>query len=68
MKKYKNVIADTKAFVHEGKKIRFVMESSGRPIIIHADKSKLSEVLFNILRNVVSLRALRKMKGKEKSP
>ena len=51
--KVRNVIADAKSFVPADKKVNIVFEPTKEPLIVSADKSKLFEVLSNLVRNSI---------------
>jgi signal transduction histidine kinase len=52
-KEIKQAISDFMTLVKPEERIDSILESSGEPIIVDADKSKLSEVLSNLIRNAV---------------
>jgi signal transduction histidine kinase len=52
-KKIADVLVDTKGFVPAGKNIEFVFNPSKESLIVSADRSKLFEVLSNLLRNAI---------------
>jgi signal transduction histidine kinase len=52
-KKITDVLADMKGFVPADKDIEFVFEPSKESLIVSADRSKLFEVLSNLIRNAV---------------
>ena len=59
--KIANVLADARAFVPIDKKINFFFEPTKEPVIVYADKSKLFEVLSNLIKN--SIRFVQEDKG-----
>lgn len=61
--KIQNIISDAKTFVPEGRKIRFIFEPSEAPIVVQADRSKLSEVLINLVRNAIRFASSPDMEG-----
>jgi signal transduction histidine kinase len=52
--KIERVIEDVKPFVDEGKQLQIVFEPKvNEPVIVKADRTKLFEVLSNLLRNAI---------------
>ena len=51
--KITNVLTDARTYVPIDKKIDFFFEPTKEPIIVDADKSKLFEVLSNLIRNSI---------------
>lgn len=51
--KIMELMSDAKTWVPFNKKIDFVFEPSAGPLIVEADKSKLFEVLSNLIRNAI---------------
>jgi signal transduction histidine kinase len=50
--KIQNVIKDSRSFIEENRKIKMIFRpTSHEPVVVEADKSKLFEVLSNIIRN-----------------
>ncbi len=47
------LMADAKMWVPSDKEIQFIFEPSAQPLIVEADKSKLFEVLSNLIRNAI---------------
>jgi signal transduction histidine kinase len=52
--KIERVIEDVKPFIDEGKQLQIVFEPKvNEPVIVEADRTKLFEVLSNLLRNAI---------------
>jgi len=52
--KIQNVIDDSRAFIEKGRNIELVFKpNSNTPVIIEADKSRLFEVLSNLIKNAI---------------
>jgi signal transduction histidine kinase len=51
--KIQHVVSDAKSFVPADKKVDIVFEPAKEPIIVSADRSKLFEVLSNLVRNSI---------------
>jgi signal transduction histidine kinase len=51
--KIRHVVSDAKSFVPADKKVEIVFEPIKEPIIVSADRSKLFEVLSNLVRNSI---------------
>lgn len=51
--KVRNVITDAKSFVPADKKVDIVFEPTKEPLMVNADRSKLFEVLSNLVRNSI---------------
>lgn len=48
-----HLISDAKTWVPSDKRLQFNFEPYGEPLIVEADKSKLFEVLSNLIRNAI---------------
>lgn len=52
--KIQNVIDDSRAFIEKGRNVEIVFKpNSNSPVIIEADKSRLFEVLSNLIKNAI---------------
>jgi signal transduction histidine kinase len=52
--KIQNVIADVKSYIQKGQKIELVFQPNiAAPVMVKADKSRIFEVLSNLLRNAL---------------
>jgi signal transduction histidine kinase len=52
--KIQNVIIDSRSFIDENRKIEMIFRpASNEPVVVEADKSKVFEVLSNIIRNAI---------------
>jgi two-component system, OmpR family, sensor histidine kinase VicK len=51
--KIRDVVADAKAFAKDNKALKIIYEPPAEPIMVKADKSKLFEVLSNLIRNAI---------------
>jgi signal transduction histidine kinase len=51
--KIRHVVNDSRHYIEPGAKVEIVFQPTGQPLLVEADKSRMDEVLSNLIRNAI---------------